>query len=254
MGDTAFLPAPNDVEGQTAVVGGGGPVRLTALVAIVLGLATVFTFFPVNGLIGQFLGYVQSLGVWGPVLLALAYVVATVLMVPGLILTLGAGFAFGLVQGMIAVSVGSVLGAIAAFLLGRTLGRDYVEHKASEFPAFAAIDRAVQRSGFKIVLLTRLSPAFPFNVLNYLFSITGVRTRDYFLASWIGMFPGTLMYIYFGTAIKTVADLVGGQFEGGTAQKVLLLVGLIATVIVTVYVTRIARAAIRECVPAEDAI
>lgn len=254
MNDTTSPPAPNDIEKQPAVApGGGGRTRLAALVVVLLGLATASKVLPFHALLGQFLGFVQSLGVWGPVLLALVYIVATVLMVPGLILTLGAGFAFGLVQGTIAVSVGSVLGATAAFLLGRTLGRDYVEHKAAAMPKFAAIDRAVQRSGFKIVLLTRLSPAFPFNVLNYLFSITSVRTRDYFLASWIGMFPGTLMYIYFGTAIKNIADLVGGRFEGGVAQKVLLAVGLIATVAVTVYITRIARAAIREYVPEEEA-
>jgi uncharacterized membrane protein YdjX (TVP38/TMEM64 family) len=103
-------------------------------------------------------------------------------------------------------------------------------------------------------LLTRLSPAFPFNVLNYLFSVTSVRFRDYFVASWIGMLPGTLMYVYFGTAIKNLADLAAGRFEGGTLQKVLLVVGLVATVAVTVYITKLARMAIRDYVPTEETI
>jgi len=217
-----------------------------ALVVIVFGCFLAIYYLPLTEYLGSFLEYVRSLGIWGPVLLAVAYAVATVLMVPGLILTLGAGFLFGVVKGTITVSIGSVAGALLAFLVGRTLARDFVRQKAAEFPKFAAVDRAVGKAGFKIVLLTRLSPVFPFNMLNYLFSITNVRTRDYFFASWIGMLPGTLMYVYFGSAVKNLTDLVSGQYEGGVREKVLFGVGLLAAVAVTVYVTRIARAAIRE--------
>jgi len=230
----------------------GGKVKLVLFALVIVGLSMAFKFLPLNEYLGSFFQTIQSLGVWGPALLAAAYVVSTVLMVPGTILTLGAGFAFGVVTGTVAVSIGSVLGALLAFLVGRTMVRDFVEQKVKQFPKFAAVDQAVEKAGFKIVLLTRLSPVFPFNALNYLFSITKVRTRDYFLASWIGMLPGTIMYVYFGTAVKNIADLIGGRFEGGTSQKVLLGVGLLATVVVTVYVTRVARSAIREFVPAES--
>ncbi|NOY28710.1 MAG: TVP38/TMEM64 family protein [Planctomycetes bacterium] len=225
--------------------------KLVVFLATLASLLLAFKFLPINGYLGSFFETIQTLGAWGPVLLVGAYVVATVLMVPGTILSLGAGFAFGLTVGTLAVSIGSVLGALLAFLVGRNMARDFVEQKASQFPKFAAVDQAVQQAGFKIVLLTRLSPAFPFNVLNYLFSITKVRTRDYFFASWIGMLPGTIMYVYFGTAIKNLADLAAGRFDGGTSQKILLGVGLLATVAVTVYITRLARAAIREYVPSE---
>jgi uncharacterized membrane protein YdjX (TVP38/TMEM64 family) len=227
-------------------------MKLVLLGIVLVGFGAAFKFLPVDEYLARFLEHVQELGFWGPVLMAVAYVLATVLMVPGLILTLGAGFAFGLVKGAIAVSVGSLLGATAAFLIGRTVARRFVEQKVGEYPKFVAVDRAVQDAGFKIVLLTRLSPAFPFNVLNYLFSITSVRFRDYFFASWIGMLPGTLMYVYFGTAIKNLADLAAGRFEGGAPQKVLLLVGLVATVAVTVYITKLARNAIRDYVPSEE--
>ncbi len=229
-----------------------GRAKLIALVIMVAGSMVALKYLPLNEYFGQFFEYVQSLGIWGPVLLAVVYIFATVLMVPGLILTLGAGFAFDLVEGTIAVSIGSTLGALAAFFVGRTMARDFVAQKTAQFPKFAAVDQAVEKAGFKIVLLTRLSPAFPFNALNYLFSITKVRPRDYFLASWIGMFPGTIMYVYFGTAIKNVAELVAGRFEGGMEQKILLAVGLVATVVVTVYVTKLARNAIKEFVPTEE--
>ncbi|NOY41724.1 MAG: TVP38/TMEM64 family protein [Planctomycetes bacterium] len=227
-------------------------LKLFTLSTALVTLFLAFKFLPLNAYLGSFFEYVQSLGIWGPVLLAAVYIVATVIMVPGTILTLGAGFAFGVVVGTIAVSIGSVLGALAAFWVGRTMARDFVAQKTAQYPKFAAVDQAVEQAGFKIVLLTRLSPAFPFNVLNYLFSITKVRTRDYFLASWIGMFPGTILYVYLGTAIKNIADLVSGNYEGGMSQKLLLGVGLLATVVVTVYITRVARAAIREYVPRES--
>ena len=238
--------------GSSTGSGGGNLVKLLVLIAVVLGLFATAKFLPLNEYLGEFFESIRSLGIWGPVILAVAYILATVFMVPGTILTLGAGFTFGLVQGFFAVSVGSTLGALAAFLVGRTMARGFVEQKAKQNPRFAAIDHAVEQQGFKIVLLTRLSPVFPFNLLNYLFSITNVRTRDYFLASWIGMIPGTIMYVYLGTAAKNLADLLGGNVEGGIGKKVLLGVGLLATIVVTVFVTRIARQAIAQYVPEDS--
>jgi len=222
--------------------------RAVLFVLAITGLFVTFRFLPVIEYLGRFLEQVQALGLWGPVLLGVAYVIATVAMVPGLILTLGAGFVFGLTTGAITVSLGSTLGATAAFVIGRTLARSWVEKIAARSPKFGAVDRAVKENGFKIVLLTRLSPVFPFNVLNYLFSLTSVRLRDYVLASWIGMLPGTLMYVYFGTAFKSLAEVLSGNVEGGAAQKALLGAGLVVTVAVTVYVTRLARRAIRQYV------
>lgn len=230
----------------------GGRLKLVGLIVAVVGLLVAFRYLPINDYLASFLEYLQSLGVWGPVLLAAAYVVATVFMAPGLILTLGAGFAFGVVTGTIAVSIGSVLGATAAFLIGRYFARGFVQQQTKNFPKFAAVDRAVEASGFKIVMLTRLSPVFPFNVLNYLYGATSVSLKDYVLASWIGMLPGTILYVYFGTVAKSLTDLLAGKIEGGVGQTVLLGVGLLATVIVTVYVTRIAGAAIKRYVPAEQ--
>jgi uncharacterized membrane protein YdjX (TVP38/TMEM64 family) len=227
-------------------------VRAAVFVLAIAVLFVAFRMLPVGEWLGGFLERVRDLGVWGPVIVAAAYVVATVAMLPGSILTLGGGFVFGLIVGTITVSIGSTLGATAAFLVGRTFARGWVEKIAADNPKFAAVDRAVQSHGFKIVLLTRLSPVFPFNVLNYLFSLTSVRLRDYVLASWIGMLPGTVMYVYFGTALKSLTDVISGDVEGGGAQKVLLGVGLVVTVAATVYVTRVARRAIRQYVDTES--
>ncbi|MFU8779138.1 MAG: TVP38/TMEM64 family protein, partial [Roseovarius sp.] len=178
----------------------------------------------------------------GAAVFMLLYIAATVLFIPGSALTLGAGALFGVVKGSIMVSVASTLGATAAFLVGRYLARDWVAKKIEQNEKFAAIDAAVGREGWKIVGLTRLSPVFPFTLLNYAYGLTKVSLRDYFFASWIGMMPGTVMYVYLGSLARLGADVQEG---GGMAQTILRVVGLVATVLVTLYVTRVARKALK---------
>jgi uncharacterized membrane protein YdjX (TVP38/TMEM64 family) len=217
---------------------------LVLVAAILAGLAIL----PVKAYLARLLQAVESVGPWGPVLLAGAFIVACVLFLPGSILTLGAGFLFGVVRATIAVSVGSVLGAIAAFLVGRTLLRGWIEKRIAAYPRFQAIDRAVGKEGFKIVLLLRLSPVFPFNLLNYALGLTDIRLGQYVLASWVGMLPGTLVYVYLGSALKSLADVAAGTPKGGTPQTVFFLVGLAMTVAATVVIARIAQRALTKAV------
>jgi uncharacterized membrane protein YdjX (TVP38/TMEM64 family) len=189
-----------------------------------------------------------SLGFWGPLFIIVIYVIASVLFLPGSVLTLGAGFLFKLVLGTITVSVGSTLGACAAFLVGRTIGRNWVAKKVSKSYKFKAIDEAVARQGFKIVLLTRLSPVFPFNMLNYAFGLTKISFWKYSLASWIGMLPGTVMYVYFGAGLRSLADVAAGKVEKGTAGRLFFWFGLAATVVVTIFVSRIAGKTLKQSV------
>ena len=223
--------------------------RLVTLAVLVAAIGASVLLLPTREYLSRFLAWVQGIGPWGAVLLGAAYIPAALLFVPGSLLTLGAGFAFGVGLGTVAVSIGSTLGASAAFLAGRTLARGFIETKISSNSRFRAIDQAVKQEGFKIVLLTRLSPVFPFNLLNYAFGLTPVSLRDYFLASWIGMLPGTVMYVYLGSAAKTLADLAAGKVQGGTGQQVLFGVGLVTTVAVTVAVTRVAKRALTAVVP-----
>ncbi len=231
--------------------GGSGFQRGGRLVVAVVAVAVIgaaLYLLPVREWLLAFLSWSRGVGVWGPLSLAAVYVVACVLLLPGSILTLGAGFAFGLLPGIAAVMAGSVAGAAAAFLLGRTVARGWVGPRIAAHPRFAAIDKAVANHGFKIVLLLRLSPIFPFNLLNYALGVTRVSLRDYVLASWIGMAPATVMYVYLGTAAGSLAEIAAGGGGGGGAKLAMLLVGLAATVAVTVVITRIARRALAEAV------
>ena len=208
-------------------------------VVLVLGRAA-------GGYVPQFAQWVDSLGFWGPVVFVLGYAAAAVAFVPGSILTLAAGAIFGIGKGVVLVFIAAVLGSSAAFLVSRYVARAAIERRLAGNPKFAAIDRAVGAQGRKIVFLLRLSPVFPFNLLNYGLGLTKVRFADYVLAS-LGMIPGTILFVYYGKLAGDVAALAGGAaVEKGAGYYTVLLVGLVATVVVTTIVTRTARRALQE--------
>ena len=191
------------------------------------------------------LGQIQSLGIWAPIAFIATYAIATVALVPGSLLTLGAGALFGLAFGFLYAFLGATLGAIAAFLVGRYLARDWVVQKIDGHPKLQAIDAAVARAGLKIVLLTRLSPMFPFVLLNYTFGVTQVSLRDYVIGC-LGTIPATLLYTYIGSLFSDVATLATGASERSRTplEWAVYGLGLVATAIVTVYITQITRKAL----------
>ena len=200
--------------------------------------------FSIQQLIQNVLLQIENLGPWGPIALIAVYVIATVAFISGGLLTLGAGAIFGLGKGAVCAFIGATLGATAAFLVGRYLARGWVSKKIEGNETFKAIDEAVGDEGFKIVSLTRLSPVFPFVLLNYAFGITSVSLRDYVLG-FLGMIPGTFLYTYIGTTFGDLAQLfAGGDRAKSPAEIALLVVGLVATFIVTYIITGIAKKAL----------
>ncbi len=196
------------------------------------------------GRIELFYSWVESLGYLGFIVYAVAYIGATVLFIPGSILTIGAGALFGIVKGSVIVSISSVTGAAFAFLISRYLARERIEKRFGQNTRFKAIDSAIGKEGGKIILLLRLTPLLPFSLSNYLYGLTAVRFWHYVLASWIGMMPGTVLYVYIGSLGKTAAEAATGGMDSG--KLALNIVAFLATVAVTVYVTRIARKALRD--------
>lgn len=214
---------------------------LILLVIAAAAIAFAFWALPLRQYVINALEWTQNLGLWAPVVVVLFYVAACLLFLPGSLITLGAGVLFGPLLGTVVVMIGANLGANAAFLVGRTLGREWVASRVAASPRFSAIYEAVAREGFKITLLLRLSPIFPFNFLNYSLGLTEVSFSNYALASLIGMFPGTLMYVYLGSAARNLAAIAAGQVEAGAAGQIFFWVGLAATVVVAMLVTRVAR-------------
>ena len=144
------------------------------------------------------------------------------------------------------MSIGATLGATCAFLVGRYVARGWVAKKLEGNEKFEAIDRAVAREGWKIVGLARLSPFFPFNLLNYAFGLTEISLRDYFFATWAGMIPGIVMYVYLGSLVGDVARIGVMPVRRTPTQWIFEVVGFIASVAVAVYVTYVAGKALRE--------
>jgi len=210
--------------------------------SIVLIAAAIFAFKYFDGqeLLKQAIAWVGQRGPWGPIIFIAIYILAAMLFIPGSVLTLGGGAVFGVMWGSVYVSIGSTLGATCAFLVGRYLVRNSITRKIEGDKRFAAIDKAVAKEGWKIVGLTRLSPVLPFTLLNYAFGLTQVKLRDYILASWIGMMPGTVMGVYLGS----LAQAATGERTRSTSEWVFYGVGLLATVVVTIFVTRLARKAL----------
>jgi uncharacterized membrane protein YdjX (TVP38/TMEM64 family) len=213
---------------------------------VVVAAVAAVTLLPVNRWLLALIEWIRGAGALGVSVYSFAYIFAAVLLLPGSILTIGAGFAYGPIFGTLLVSPVSVLAATLAFLLGRSVARDWISSRVAGNRKFAAIDEAVGKSGFKIVLLLRLSPIFPYNMLNYALGLTRVQLQHFLLASWIGMLPGTLLYVYLGSLVTSVAELLGGKRpEAGPWGSILFFGGLAATVAVTVIITRIARRALK---------
>lgn len=194
----------------------------------------------------NFIQWAKGMGAAGGAIYALFYILGTALFFPGLPLTLGAGFLYGAIIGTLVVSPASVAGATLAFLIARYVARDWVTRRLKKYPQAAAIDRAIEKNGFKAVVLLRLQPVLPFNILNYALGLTSIRLRDYMLASWIGMFPATVLYVYLGSIMNNISDLLRGRPNSGMAGRFLLWGGLAAIVVLVWWLGRIAKKALHE--------
>lgn len=216
--------------------------KLLIWVVVVAALLVGFKFLPIDQWWDSLSKWLDSIGIWGPIVFILIYAVLTVFLIPGSALTIGAGALFGLGWGSLWVIAGSNIGANLAFLIGRYLAREKVAKKIEGNKNFEAIDRAVAKEGWKIVGLTRLSPLFPFTLLNYAYGLTKVKWSHYSFASLIGMIPGTVMWVYIGSLGKLAAE----SDSASTVEIVFYGVGFLATVLVTVVITKAAKKALNE--------
>lgn len=229
-----------------------GPLKAIVIVVIAIGVLVAITRLPVKPWLVSFNGFVASLGFAGVLVFIAGYAIAALLF-PASILTLGGGATFGPWVGTAAVSVASTTSACLAFLIGRTFARDAIQRRMERFPRFQAVEAAVAKQGFKIVLLTRLSPLFPFTWQNYAYGVTTVRFRDYAVASWLGMLPGTFAYVYLGHAAKTVTESAASGEPGGSVLRTIAKVAVVVVpaLVVTAIVGRTAKRALDEAAAAQ---
>ncbi|MDQ6623067.1 MAG: TVP38/TMEM64 family protein [Verrucomicrobiota bacterium] len=207
----------------------------------VIAVIVAVKFLPVTEWLRVFNSWVKSFGPWGAVLYVGVYALATVLFLPGWIFTVGAGLSFGLLWGTVTALCGATIGATLAFLIARYAARGAISKRFGKDAKFKRIDEAIGKQGWKMVGLLRLSPIIPFNLSNYVYGLTAIEFVPYVIATFVGMLPGTLLYVYLGTIGKL--GLEAGKHGSGksTLEYVFLGVGLLATIAVTIFVTYIAR-------------
>ena len=239
-----YQPSDNEIHVK-------GNFKLFLSMFLLMLVLLLFTLVDIPAIYTLFIEAIQDMGALGPIVAGLAWIPVCLFFVPGMILSLSTGFAFDFFPAFICTLLGATVGSTCAAIAGRYLARETVEDMLKGWPRFKAVDAAIEQEGFKVVLLLRLSPVIPFNVLNYALGTTGVPIPQFFLASLIGMAPGTAMFIYIGSTLRNLADALRGDLSGGdedgdsssgTIRLIALIVGLLATVVVTIFITVKAKA------------
>ena len=184
------------------------------IAALVIAVALVFAlsrFFPVVDFIGALQQRVMSLGAWAAICYPLLFAACNVLLLPGGILAVGAGFFFGLWWGFLIVFVGNIVGTAISFALSRSIARPWFQQKLSSNAKLRALGPAVERESWKIILLSQLHPLFPTSLLNYFYGLTRIRFGAYMLWASIGRIPGLFLYVYVGTLGQLAVRIMRGE-------------------------------------------
>nr|WP_290222151.1 TVP38/TMEM64 family protein [Trichocoleus desertorum] len=214
--------------------------RFWLFVATIAVIALISVLF-LKGWFLNFRNWLRTLGPWAIPAFITVYILMTLAGLPNALLMLGSGTLFGFSKGVLYASIADILGATACYVVGKTIARKQIKKWLAKNPKFLELDKAIARKGWKIILLTRLSPILPSSLLNYGFSCTKVKFRDYFIFTWIGMLPVVSFYVYLGS--------FGFRMFGksGTPENLLIqLAGLLATIATALYTTRVAQQALRQ--------
>ena len=215
--------------------------------AIASCLGVLIAQLPLSVWLLQINDWLANQGAWTIPIFTVIYVVAAIFGLPNIVLILAAGTLFGLTEGVINASIADTLSIAVCFLIGQTVGRQWLTRKLRGNSRFHKLDKAFSQKGWKIVLLTRLSPLLPSNILNYGFSITRINFWEYLFFSWLGMLPVIFTYVYIGNAGSTMLALDQQNPENMAFQAL----GIVATVGVMVCTTKLTTSALSSEKPAK---
>ena len=210
-----------------------------ATVILLIGIMIAWFTLPVKDWVQAFDDWILAQGPWGVVLFGLVYVLVVIVLAPAEVMSIAAGFIFG-AWGLALVVVCATIGASLAFLIARYFLRERVQALARRRPLFAAVDKAVESEGWKIVILLRLNPLVPFGLQNYAFGATNIGFWPYAIATFFGIMPGAGLYVYLGSLGRAAAG------TGGIPKLVILAAGLVATAVLFFVVGRKAKARLQD--------
>jgi len=216
-------------------------------ILLVLGVIVyILISCPVAEILLECVAWIDNMGAWGVLLFMVVFSIGVILFLPASVMSLGAGFAYGIVLGSVLVTIAGTIGAIVAFLLSRYIARDWVTKIIARDKRFQRVDKAIETNGFKFVLLTRLSPIVPYVLQNYTYGLTAVSLKDYCKASILGMLPGTFLYVYLGSMITEASEIASSDFLTTPEHIAFYAIGFAATVAITIALAKIAKKAMQE--------
>jgi uncharacterized membrane protein YdjX (TVP38/TMEM64 family) len=215
---------------------------LLLLAVVFIALATV----PVESLLRAVQDWAETSGPWALLLVTGALVVGILLLLPSSLMMMLAGFLFGPLWGLAVIWVAGLIASTVAFRIGRGLARPWIERRVRGKSVFVAIDRAIERKGFLVVLLTRLVMLLPYQVLNYTLGLTGVGFRAYLLGTNLGMLPPMFLFVYLGSSAADLAAVLDGRVSLDRSEVVVALAGFAAVIGVVALIIRSASRVLRE--------
>jgi uncharacterized membrane protein YdjX (TVP38/TMEM64 family) len=229
-------------------------VRLGLLIGCLLTVAIAMIVLPIANILFSLFETARAIGPWGPLLMASAYIPASLFLVPVMILALGSGYLFGVVLGTITAWIGSTIGAAAAFIAARVLARELVLAGMSSNPKRQSTDQAIAEHGFMLTLLSRLTPLIPFNLTNYLLGLSGISLKQFVLGTWIGALPVTLMYVFLGTVVREVEETGGTDLQIAGSRGALVVVAAVVILALTAFVAYSIKKILDKAEPVEPAV
>ncbi|HEV3394113.1 MAG TPA: VTT domain-containing protein [Chthoniobacterales bacterium] len=228
--------------------------QLSGIGIVVIGVALLSHFFPMIALIGELQRRVTEMGSWGGIFYPLLFAACNILLLPGGILSIGAGFFFGLWWGFFIVLLGNSIAAGVSFALSHWLGERYLGAKLSRSPMLHVLERAVARDAWKIIFLCQLHPLFPTSLLNYFFGLTRIRFWPYILWTTAGRAPGLFLYAYLGTLGQLGLNLARGRSHPRIVEYWTWGGAFAITVLLFTFLTRTALRAVQEVRPEQKPV
>jgi uncharacterized membrane protein YdjX (TVP38/TMEM64 family) len=221
----------------------------TLFVGLMLG--GLIYFFDLQSHVRGLLEWIDTKGIWAPILFILLDVVIVLFLFPGVLITMGAGFLFGVAKGSIYIIIATTIGAVLAFIFARYLLSERIANYLRSNPRLSFIDQLLATEGWKLILATRLIPFFPFKLSNYLFGLTKFKLKDFFIGTFFGIWPITIFNVYVGSLTADLSTLGAGATKTNLEWGFYIF-GFMMTILAVLYISHRARQALKKYLPNDE--
>lgn len=220
-------------------------ILIVSTLFVGLILVASIKFFNLHDYVTNMLAWIDSVGAWGPLLFIIIDILVVVFLFPGVLITMGAGFIFGVIQGSIYIIIATTIGAVLSFSISRYLFNERISRYFSTHKKAQYLNQFLAADGWKIIFFTRLIPFFPFKISNYLFGLTDFKMRSFTIGTFLGIWPITVFNVYIGSLAANLSKL-GVVSEPSQTQLYFYIFGFICSIVAIAYITRRASLALSQ--------